>query len=393
MQSLILIPTAIAQEISIRVNDEKVVFTDQKPFIDENDRIQIPIRAVVELMGAKITWNDIEKKILIEKDDAILIFQINSSIYSINDKKRVMDTQAKIIGNRTVFPIRFVVEALGASVKWNNTTKTVEIVYKSISDNTEEINTNKNDLNYSFDFDEYMNSLCNSTEILNDDDFINLITYNVLNFNKVIKLNFKNQIEARYYFDNFSNLSETAFERIEKDTGFFTLYEKWELTLSGNNLDIIFEYQIDKDKFQKTLNEARRIGEYANLNYRNNDDKIKFAHDYIANNAKYDTDFHPSSYSAYNIFFKQYGVCQAYAEAANIIFNQLGINSKIVTGQAYDSSSKKWVLHAWNYVEFDDGFYHIDITWNDPITSDGSDIIIYDYYKLNDSEISKTHKW
>lgn len=117
------------------------------------------------------------------------------------------------------------------------------------------------------------------------------------------------------------------------------------------------------------------------------------AHDYIINNCRYDTNLlenktiPPESYTAYGVLKMGVGVCEGYAKAMKFLLDGLGIDSLIVVGQS------KGENHAWNLVKLDDGYYHVDVTWDDPVIDDGQDIIRYNFFNLNDSEISKTHTW
>ncbi len=65
----------------------------------------------------------------------------------------------------------------------------------------------------------------------------------------------------------------------------------------------------------------------------------------------------------------------------------LGIESYFVIGESKGES------HAWNLVKIEDQYYHIDPTWDDPVTEDGKDILRYNYFNLTDDELSKTHSW
>lgn len=122
-------------------------------------------------------------------------------------------------------------------------------------------------------------------------------------------------------------------------------------------------------------------------------EKVLTIHDYIVNNSRYDNRLltsgivPPESYSSYGILSLGLGVCEGYAKAMKYLLDGTGIKSIIVIGESKGQS------HAWNLVEIEGEYYHIDSTWNDPITKDGSDVLRYNFFNLNDSEISKTHSW
>ncbi|WP_265447255.1 copper amine oxidase N-terminal domain-containing protein [Acetivibrio straminisolvens] len=121
--------SALASELSIRVvvNGAKINFPDAEPFIDENSRTQVPIRFVGEALGADVNWDGNTKKVTISLNERKVVLQIGNMDYEVNGQKRQMDTVALLMGDRTFVPVRFVSEALGATVKWNANIRTVYI--------------------------------------------------------------------------------------------------------------------------------------------------------------------------------------------------------------------------------------------------------------------------
>lgn len=127
-------------------------------------------------------------------------------------------------------------------------------------------------------------------------------------------------------------------------------------------------------------------------------EKEKVLHDYIVKNCEYDeryyTDTIPmESYTAYGVLIKGIGVCQGYAVAMNMLLEEAGIESIIITGEVFDYNTSKYDGHAWNLVKLDDEYYHLDSTWDDPVGSNENDRIIYSYFNLNDNQMKNDHKW
>jgi hypothetical protein len=125
---LLSIPTA-AVELPIRVvvNGAKINFPDAEPFIDENSRTQVPIRFVGEALGADVSWDGNTRKVTITLNGRKVVLQIGNKNYEVNGKQNQMDTVALLKESRTFVPVRFVSEALGATVKWNANIRTVYI--------------------------------------------------------------------------------------------------------------------------------------------------------------------------------------------------------------------------------------------------------------------------
>ncbi len=115
-----------AYDVTVNVNSEKVVFEDQEPVIKDN-RTLIPLRGVMEKMGAAVFYIDTIQKVIIEKGATNVSFKIGEPYISINDEKKEIDTAPVIINDRAMVPIRPIAEAFGAEVLWNEETKTVDI--------------------------------------------------------------------------------------------------------------------------------------------------------------------------------------------------------------------------------------------------------------------------
>lgn len=94
-------------------------------------------------------------------------------------------------------------------------------------------------------------------------------------------------------------------------------------------------------------------------------EKIKIIHDYIIDNAEYDklkyenkNDTTYKSNTAYGVLVQGYGTCNGYADAMAIFLDKLNIiNYKISNSE-----------HIWNLVYLDGKWYHLDLTWDDPIS-------------------------
>ena len=115
------------ENVSVTVDGKKVVFPDAKPFIDENGRTLIPVRFVTEDLGATVEWNAEDREVYITKDKANVLIRIGQERILVNGITKTMDTKAIIRYDRTYVPIRYVAEGLGATVGWDAGTRTVII--------------------------------------------------------------------------------------------------------------------------------------------------------------------------------------------------------------------------------------------------------------------------
>ncbi|OPZ92387.1 MAG: hypothetical protein BWY74_01604 [Firmicutes bacterium ADurb.Bin419] len=127
--SIVCVPWSAsgAEGVSVTVDGKVVNFPDAKPFIDANGRTLIPVRFVTEDLGAIVEWNQEYQEVTIKKDNVNIRIIINNRNIVVNRSVKTMDTEAIIKEGRTFVPIRYVAEALGATVGWNASTKTVII--------------------------------------------------------------------------------------------------------------------------------------------------------------------------------------------------------------------------------------------------------------------------
>ncbi|MBP9019144.1 MAG: SMP-30/gluconolactonase/LRE family protein [Bacteroidales bacterium] len=107
---------------------------DAPPMI-KNGRTLLPIRAVVEALGGTVAWDNAQKKVTIVLKDTTIELWIGKNVAKVNGVNKPIDsTNSKvvpeIVNGRTMLPLRFVTENLGATVDWDNNTKTVTITYK-----------------------------------------------------------------------------------------------------------------------------------------------------------------------------------------------------------------------------------------------------------------------
>ena len=105
--------------VTVKVDSTDVVFPDAQPFVDENGRTQVPIRAVSEMLDCKVDWDDTSKTATITKENGDVVkVTLGSDVLTVNNKSSQMDTTAIIKDDRTFIPVRFVAEALGLEVEW-----------------------------------------------------------------------------------------------------------------------------------------------------------------------------------------------------------------------------------------------------------------------------------
>ena len=115
----------------------------------------------------------------------------------------------------------------------------------------------------------------------------------------------------------------------------------------------------------------------------------KALHDYLATHNEYDMRLYSGnlpalSRTSYGALVNRTSVCSGYALAYQHLMEDAGIPCEYVTGMTTRGS------HAWNIVQIDGEWYHVDVTWDDP-TPNREGYVRYDYFLKSDSAISRDH--
>lgn len=100
--------------------------------IISNGRTLLPLRAIVEEIGGKIDWNNDEKSINITVGSSNMKLFIGSIDYVSNDQWKQLDVKPVIVNDRTMMPIRVVIEQFGGIVDWDSDKKMVTVSYTCI---------------------------------------------------------------------------------------------------------------------------------------------------------------------------------------------------------------------------------------------------------------------
>jgi len=113
--------------ISIKING-KTIDSDVPPVLI-NNRTMAPIRIITENLGvgATVKWDNTSKTVHISWKGNSINLPVGKSEATINGKTAKLDTSAMIVNNRTMVPLRFVAEAFSMRVDWNQASHTVSI--------------------------------------------------------------------------------------------------------------------------------------------------------------------------------------------------------------------------------------------------------------------------
>ena len=117
-------------------------------------------------------------------------------------------------------------------------------------------------------------------------------------------------------------------------------------------------------------------------------DNIKAFHDYIINHTQYDKERADSkivnykSDNAYGVLIEGMGLCGGYTDAMALFLDKLNVkNYKVSTNN-----------HTWNRVYVNDKWLHLDLTWDDPISEDGKNVLDHNYFLITTNELKTIEK-
>ena len=86
-----------------------------------------------------------------------------------------------------------------------------------------------------------------------------------------------------------------------------------------------------------------------------------------------------TSHKATGPLINNIALCSGYSDAMKIYLDKLKITN-------YKISNTN---HIWNLVYINNNWLHLDLTWDDPITSNGKDILLHKFFLISSDELHK----
>lgn len=164
----------------------------------------------------------------------------------------------------------------------------------------------------------------------------------------------------------------------------FNSFESIIFNFDNNVIEIEIRHTYSKTEIDAINKEIDTIINQVITNNMAVREQIKAVHDYIINNTAYDTlksenieDKTYKSNTAYGVLIEKFGICSGYSDTMKIFLDKLNIiNYKISNDQ-----------HIWNLVYLDGTWYHLDLTWDDPISE--LNITRDNYFLINTNTLQK----
>jgi len=112
-------------------------------------------------------------------------------------------------------------------------------------------------------------------------------------------------------------------------------------------------------------------------------EKILSVHDYIINNTVYDSNCFEdislcvNDHTAFGVIYDHEAVCEGYAHTIDIMLRALQIPTVRLSSNT----------HQWSAVYHNGGWYHLDATWDDPVTTNGDNVLVHRFFLLTSEEL------
>lgn len=139
--------------LTLRINDPVMTVNGVEKEIDPgrntvpviiNDRTLLPVRTVMEELGGEIEWDPETQTVLLAYKEDLVTLEIGNTTAFFHEQQEMLDTAPAIINDRTMVPIRFIAESFGFDVAWDGDEQTVTIS-KPVMENTPVSTTNPED--------------------------------------------------------------------------------------------------------------------------------------------------------------------------------------------------------------------------------------------------------
>lgn len=132
-ESLRQLQRQLTTEVRVTIGHKTAYVDDQAKNLDvapviRSDRTMVPMRFIGEALGAQVDWEDASRKVTYSIDDIKIELFIGKKTARLNGKNITLDVDPVIVSERTMVPLRFVGEYMGATVDWDDNTRTAIIL-------------------------------------------------------------------------------------------------------------------------------------------------------------------------------------------------------------------------------------------------------------------------
>lgn len=183
-----------------------------------------------------------------------------------------------------------------------------------------------------------------------------------------------------------------VFEALSYDNpDLFCLGISSKLVKEGKKTYFVPEYSMSYDEYTAKLTEVNAIASTIASNavsYTSEYERELYIHDYIINHCTYELGASFGN-DIYGCLVNGKASCEGYSRAFQYILSAVGIDNRLITGEAADSEGN-YIGHMWNYMIIGGDGYFTDVTWDDP--SSDSSVLRHTYFNNTTAEILVTHR-
>ncbi len=227
----------------------------------------------------------------------------------------------------------------------------------------------------------------------------------------------------KFYYDNLTDLEKHAYNEII--TNIYSMPERIRIpaldkdgidnvfsAILADNPDLFFvgrkcylisqglytycsvDYYIDSESYPEHKKKLDEVCSEVILSLSDPDDEFVTEleiHDFIVKNCAYRLEKDEFVYSsAYGAIVNGEAGCEGYSKAMKLLLDMAGIESSVISGTSTDADNQT-SSHMWNVVNINGDYYHLDCTWDDPVSDSGKEVLTYSYFNLSDEMIADTH--
>ena len=191
---------------------------------------------------------------------------------------------------------------------------------------------------------DYLNCINDAKDIVLNKTNISSISYFIHPYNTFTKINM-----------GFSPTGKIVLKRTKK-------YSDEEIKIIDEKINEIYKENYNPKKTTK--------------------ENIKIFHDYIINHTTYDVknnsiDSNYPSGTAYGVLTEGVGICSGYTDTMALFLEKMNVKNYRIASST----------HIWNLVYIEGKWLHLDLTWDDPLTDDGSEKLTNDYFLISTEEL------
>lgn len=149
---------------------------------------------------------------------------------------------------------------------------------------------------------------------------------------------------------------------------------------------------LDDSKLAKMINDVEAVVSQVSADIRSQTgvpwQQLLLLHDWLVSHIVYDSTLNQQTNNMYSALIEGSTLCQGYAQSFQLIAQRMGFTVVMVMGDA------DGIGHAWNVVKLDGKYYHVDVTFDDPLPDGGSaGPVEHVYFLRSDSQLAENHVW